>query len=293
MEELVCMIGGERKSVARLKRKGERAELSVKLIKSRPDDKIVVRVGNGDAVMIKNPNGEKVREFAPFAIFIGKKGDYSFGSSKGYNGDTQDPFKEAEEEREEPETEKYSPETSLLEEILTEDPDKPWEDIAFEKTQEQTDVPADDPIGFEGEVASVNYYEKELEKADTARDVLDVLRGVEKGDGRACKPYYQSVRPKLEELFDSHPADEYLNSVIPSSRWVKIDYDGEGKSYSVGVLTDGEDAVYIGYGIRAHFSKPLPSSIKSVAQWIPLDFAYPKGEGYFMIYQNALDGSNV
>lgn len=296
MEELVCMIGGERKAVARLKRKGDRAEITVKIIKSCPDDKIAVRIGNGNAVTLQNPNGEKVHEFAPFALFIGKCGDCSGGSSKGYNGDMSDPFQEVEEDKNAAQNEEDSLETPMAEpdEKIFEEPDTPQEETTpKEQTQDAVDAKTDEPIGFEGEVASVNYYERELEKADTARDVLDVLRGTENGDERADKPYYQSIKPKLEELFESYPADEYLNSVIPSSRWVKIDYDGEGKSYSVGVLTDGEEAVYIGYGIRAHFSKPLPSSIKSAAQWVPLDFVYPKGEGYFMIYQNALDGSNV
>ena len=155
-------------------------------------------------------------------------------------------------------------------------------------------------MGFEGEVATVNYFENEIKPASTARDVLEFIKGksceTEKetvNETASEKSYYLEIKPSLDELFANYPPDEYLNETIPSSKWAKIDYDGEGKSYSVGILTDGNEVMYIGYGIRAHFSKTLPSSIKKVAQWVPLDFAFPKGEGYFMIYQKASDGTNV
>lgn len=117
-------------------------------------------------------------------------------------------------------------------------------------------------------------------------------REIDKGENYAPN-FYNEIKPQLDALFEKFPSDDYLNSIIPSSKWVMVDYDGEGKRYSVGVLTDGEDVLFIGYGVLSTFGEMPTQKIKSNYQWIPKDFNNPKGEGYYMIYQKATDGSNA
>lgn len=316
MEELVLIVGGKRKAVAKLKRVGEKAELEIKVIKCFDGDRLAVRLLDENAVEIKNSYSEKMPVFKPFALFIGNEDDYSFGVSKGYSFDTSDPFKEIKEKEQKiHENDIKDKNDSVIridntigKEIEDSKEDKDTEENTdrnigekaeetIEEMAEEEDInneSDDEPIGFEGEIASINYYKNELPTCETAKDVIEYIKG-EKSEEKSMEnnSYYLEIKKSLDDLFERFPQDEYLCETIPSSHWVKIDYDGNGKSYSVGVLTDGEEVVYIGYGIRAHFSKTLPSSIKSVAQWVPLDFSYPKGEGYFMIYQKASDGSNV
>lgn len=282
MEELVLIIGGKRKAVARLKKTADGAAYSVSIMKYFDGDRFLIKNIENEEVGgdVKGTISGKLKNFCAFSLFIGDDGDYSFGTSKGYTGDTSNPFESENVAENSIDFESESDKTpEIIEEELT----------TYSEEEKESD--AETELGFEGEVASINYYEKEISPARTPEEVLGFVRGEESGSDDAT--YYDEVKKSIDGLFANYPPDEYLNATIPSSKWVKIDYDGEGKSYSVGVLTDGDEVVYIGYGIRAHFSKTLPSSIKSVAQWVPLDFAFPKGEGYFMIYQKASDGSNV
>lgn len=287
MEELVLIIGGKRKAVARLKKTADGATYSVSIMKYFDGDRFLIKNIENEEVggEAKSTLSGRLKNFCAFSLFIGKGEDYSFGTSKGYTGDTSNPFEsEIVVENEEEDSVDFESESDKTIETIEE------EEFATH-SEEEKGSDSETELGFEGEVASINYYEKEMSPARTPEEVLGFVRGEE--SGKIGATYYDEIKKSLDGLFANYPPDEYLNATIPSSKWVKIDYDGEGKSYSVGVLTDGDEVVYIGYGIRAHFSKTLPSSIKSVAQWVPLDFAFPKGEGYFMIYQKASDGSNV
>lgn len=154
----------------------------------------------------------------------------------------------------------------------------------------EIDIKAEEDLGFEGEIASTNYFLKEV-MGEASLSATEFLK--EKNREKEKQAFYMELKPQLDKLFNTFPKDEYLTEVIPSSKWVKIEYDDTGKSYSVGVITDGDDVVYIGYGIRSVFTKSPPTSVKSVAQWMPLSFEDVKGEGYWMIYQTAGTGENV
>jgi len=158
------------------------------------------------------------------------------------------------------------------------------------KEQDSFDKMQQEQLGFEGEIATTNYFEKVV-NGEASLSATEFLK--EKSKEKEKQAFYMELKPQLDKLFNTFPKDEYLTEVIPSSKWVKIEYDNTGKSYSVGVITDGEDVVYIGYGIRSVFTKSPPTSVKSVAQWMPLSFEDVKGEGYWMIYQTASTGENV
>ena len=105
--------------------------------------------------------------------------------------------------------------------------------------------------------------------------------------------FYYEIKEQLDHLFNNFKEDSYLNEIIPSSKWVKVTYDQSGKSYSVGLLTDGDEVVFIGYGVEGVYAKTPPKELNPNAQWVPLDFASPQEKGYWMIYQSAKDGRNL
>lgn len=105
--------------------------------------------------------------------------------------------------------------------------------------------------------------------------------------------FYDSIKEQLDDLFAKFPQDMYLNEIIPSSKWAKVTYDESGKAYSVGVLTDGEEVLFIGYGVIGEYSAEPPKELNPNAQWVPLNFTKPHGKGYWMLYQSAKDGKNV
>lgn len=196
-------------------------------------------------------------------------------------------------------------EQNNVEDAALNDTDKNPESLQVEKNDEQAEnlkncsqveekmdgkSNAEEELGFEGEIATTNYFEKVV-NGEASLSATEFLK--EKSKEKEKQAFYMELKPQLDKLFNTFPKDEYLTEVIPSSKWVKIEYDNTGKSYSVGVITDGEDVVYIGYGIRSVFTKSPPTSVKSVAQWMPLSFEDVKGEGYWMIYQTAATGENV
>ena len=105
--------------------------------------------------------------------------------------------------------------------------------------------------------------------------------------------FYFEIKEQLDHLFETFKEDAYLNEIIPSSKWVKVTYDESGKSYSVGLLTDSEEVVFIGYGVEGTYASTPPKELNKNAQWVPLDFAKPQEKGYWMIYQSAKDGQNL
>lgn len=119
----------------------------------------------------------------------------------------------------------------------------------------------------------------------SATSVLD--RGV-RYDGTN---FYLAIKPQLDEMFICYPEEMLLNEIVPNSKWVHV--DTEDGYYVVGVLFDGSAATYICYGIPSEFSKQPPPEIADVCVWLPLDLANREGNGYWVIYQSAIDGKCV
>lgn len=163
---------------------------------------------------------------------------------------------------------------------------------------------------FDGQVATVNYFENDLPKevAQDAKKIVEVKNcekefaekaiSDDKNDQSMPKTkifertFYLEILDQLNALFEDHKEDEYLNSIIPNSSWVKISYDSD-RFYSVGILKEDGEVKYIGYAVPSDYSETPPVELGNNAQFVPLNFDNPKGKGYFMIYQKAEDGSSL
>lgn len=91
--------------------------------------------------------------------------------------------------------------------------------------------------------------------------------------------FYQAVKPQLDEMFVRYPAEQRLNSIVPNSKWVRIDVDGDDY-YVVGILYDLSQPTFICYGIPGVRNVAPPSEIADVSVWLPLDNAHPDGAGF-------------
>lgn len=101
--------------------------------------------------------------------------------------------------------------------------------------------------------------------------------------------FYERIADKIDELFAAGERDETLERLLPQTKWVRVDYT-ESKRFYVGLV--GEKPDYVCYALPGTFDVPAPGYLGE-ASFLPLDPADPDGKGYWLLYQNAADGSSV
>lgn len=104
--------------------------------------------------------------------------------------------------------------------------------------------------------------------------------------------YYQTVRNELEGLFSKYPAEELLERSVEGSRFVKVNY-AEGKYYTVGLIRLDGLPRYICYGVPGKYSLHPPKELAGYCSFLPLSLFDLKGDGYWMLYQDADTGDAV
>lgn len=104
--------------------------------------------------------------------------------------------------------------------------------------------------------------------------------------------YYNKVKERLSILLAENEKDNCLIGIIPESDFVKVFYAND-KFYSVGLIkTDGMPS-YICYGVPAMYSENPPEEFRGMGKWMPVDVENPKGEGYYVIFQNCYNGEYI
>ena len=102
--------------------------------------------------------------------------------------------------------------------------------------------------------------------------------------------FIDEIGEQIKGLFDAHPAEEVLESIIPNSKWVSVDFNGDGKTYVVGLIMEEGEIKFISYGVPGEWSEKPPKNFNEEARFLPLDISDPKGKGYWLTYQDAFDG---
>ena len=103
--------------------------------------------------------------------------------------------------------------------------------------------------------------------------------------------FYEMIHEQIEELFNKFPRDEDLQRLIPNSKWVKVDYENNGKDYVFGLLFDNEKVNYICYGVPGSSENLPPEEIRKYSQWMPINDE--NNTGYWLMYQSADSGESV
>lgn len=105
-------------------------------------------------------------------------------------------------------------------------------------------------------------------------------------------PYYLHAKKELDELFSKFPVDLGLSKLFPDSRFVRINYSPD-KYYVVGVIKEEKKEKYICYGVPSPYSDKAPKELEGFCSFIPLSIFEMKGDGYFMMFQDAVTGECI
>ena len=96
-----------------------------------------------------------------------------------------------------------------------------------------------------------------------------------------------SITPQFDYIFENYTADEELNSLLPNSKFVKINENQE--QYSIGALYENEKIKYICYATKCNYNTPAPIELGEHYQWLPIDKEDPLSEGFYIVFQDAND----
>lgn len=105
-------------------------------------------------------------------------------------------------------------------------------------------------------------------------------------------PYFLHVKKELDQMFFKFPKEEVLERTVENSKWVKINYDKD-KFYVVGLVYEDDQEKYICYGVPSRYSKTPPKELAGFCSFVPLSIFDMKGDGYWMMFQDAISGECV
>ncbi len=137
-----------------------------------------------------------------------------------------------------------------------------------------------------------NLYKKSYKKAEILSEKpITFDEDLEKEE--ESNQFYNKIKKQLDELFLNNKSEEILQTILPESKWIKIDYENESGYYALGIIYNNLKPKYICYALPKSSPRPIPADIKEYAQWLPLDIQKPEENGYWIVYQDANDGSSL
>lgn len=150
----------------------------------------------------------------------------------------------------------------------------------------------DDELRFKNELP-YSEREEETEKIATDGNGADDEANGSSGNAYSEKnPYFFTVERELEEIFEKFPEEKALKKIFAQSRFAKVFYS-ETKYYVVGLVKENGKEKYVCYGVPAVYSKEPPKELKGFCSFIPLSVFSLTGDGYWMMFQDAVTGECV
>ena len=112
-------------------------------------------------------------------------------------------------------------------------------------------------------------------------------------DEPISKPsFYEEMREHFDKLFANNPSEEYLQKLLPNSKFVRVDLE-ENNYYVLGLIYSNDKIKYICYGVPGIYQTTPPRQLSGYPVWFPLDQDKPQGFGYWLSYQDAESGESV
>ena len=105
--------------------------------------------------------------------------------------------------------------------------------------------------------------------------------------------FFSEIKSQIDLLFKNNEKEEFLESLIPNSKWVKVEYEESGDYYILGLIYEQDELLYIVYGVPGIYQKMPPKEISGYPVWFPLDANKPESFGYWLSYQDAKTGENI
>ena len=106
------------------------------------------------------------------------------------------------------------------------------------------------------------------------------------------KTFLEEMTPHITQLFSKNPSEEYLEKLLPSSKFVKVSLDEENY-YVLGLIYEQDVIKYICYGVPGIYQKNPPKQLSGYPVWFPIDENKQDGFGYWLSYQDAENGESV
>ena len=97
----------------------------------------------------------------------------------------------------------------------------------------------------------------------------------------------KSLTPQLEYIFNNHPENTELTSLLENSKFAEI--SEENSTYSVGAIYENEKIKYICYAVKSTYNTPPPEEIGKNYQWLPINKLDPLTDGYYIVFQDTTD----
>lgn len=134
--------------------------------------------------------------------------------------------------------------------------------------------------------------------ASSEKENLRVLENLEQKDQDFTqkedkKSFFEDIKEQVDELFDQNPTEQYLQELIPNSKWVKVEFDESGDYYVFGLLYEDDKLRFVCYGVPGIFQKTPPRQLAGYPVWFPLDKENKEGFGYWLSYQDAESGESI
>lgn len=139
--------------------------------------------------------------------------------------------------------------------------------------------------GIDNKVDEFKFKEKVFEYTDEEIEE-EIDRSLE-------KTFYDLIESQIEDLFAKYPSEKFLESLIENSKWVKIDFENNGRYYVLGLIYQNSNVKYVCYGVPGRYDTLPPKEIEDYNQWIPIESGNVGGEGYWIMYQDALTGESI
>lgn len=107
------------------------------------------------------------------------------------------------------------------------------------------------------------------------------------------KTFFDEIKDQILPLFEKNAREEFLEDIIPNSKWIKVDYEEDGDYYILGLIYEDDKLKYLVYGVPGIYSKTPPNEISGYPVWFPLDKERKESFGYWLSYQDIDTGESV
>ena len=154
-------------------------------------------------------------------------------------------------------------------------------------------------------VATENYYEKEIENVpyEDVGNTLQCQEETQEEQPFDCllqdetnfvkgTKYIDNARQELEEIFEKFPTHEGLEKLFPLSKFAKVSFAPD-KYYVVGIINENGQEKYLCYGVPGKYNEQAPKELAPYCTFIPISIFNLSGEGFWMMFQDAVTGKCV
>lgn len=105
--------------------------------------------------------------------------------------------------------------------------------------------------------------------------------------------FYDKLKWQIDKIFNGNEKEEFLEQLLPNSKWVKVEYENDGDYYVFGLIYEDEKVKYVCYGVPGVFQKTPPKELTGYPIWFPLSEESIEGFGYWLTYQDAETGEPI